>query len=48
MHLDMLLQEEYFEQLAKSSTLYIGNLSFYTTEDQVIITAESTSAATDD
>ncbi len=29
------MQEEYFEQLEKSSTLYIGNLSFYTTEDQV-------------
>ncbi|KAF8065861.1 CBP20 [Scenedesmus sp. PABB004] len=28
-------KEEYFEQLEKSSTLYIGNLSFYTTEDQV-------------
>jgi RNA recognition motif-containing protein len=28
-------QEEYFEQLELSSTLYIGNLSFYTTEDQV-------------
>lgn len=31
----MLLQEEYFQQLDLSSTLYIGNLSFYTTEDQV-------------
>lgn len=29
------LQEEYFQQLELSSTLYIGNLSFYTTEDQV-------------
>jgi RNA recognition motif-containing protein len=32
---DMFLQEEYFQQLDLSSTLYIGNLSFYTTEDQV-------------
>jgi hypothetical protein len=29
------LQEEYFARLAASATLYIGNLSFYTTEDQV-------------
>lgn len=29
-------QEEYFQQLELSSTLYIGNLSFYTTEDQVM------------
>jgi hypothetical protein len=28
-------QEEYFKQLELSSTLYIGNLSFYTSEDQV-------------
>lgn len=32
-----LLQEEYFRQLELSSTLYIGNLSFYTTEDQVCL-----------
>lgn len=31
----LLMQEEYFQQLELSSTLYIGNLSFYTTEDQV-------------
>jgi RNA recognition motif-containing protein len=36
----LLLQEEYFEQLDKSSTLYIGNLSFYTSEDQVGAAAE--------
>eukprot|EP00878_Enallax_costatus_P006773 GHUV01007099.1.p1 GENE.GHUV01007099.1~~GHUV01007099.1.p1 ORF type:complete len:274 (+),score=116.75 GHUV01007099.1:449-1270(+) len=28
-------KDEYFEQLAKASTLYIGNLSFYTSEDQI-------------
>lgn len=28
-------KDEYFEQLDKSSTLYIGNLSFYTSEDQI-------------
>jgi len=28
-------QEDYFARLASSATLYIGNLSFYTTEDQV-------------
>lgn len=27
--------EEYLEILSKSSTLYIGNLSFYTTEEQI-------------
>eukprot|EP00775_Hariotina_reticulata_P013290 gene13290-13420_t len=30
-----LMKEEYFKQLDMSSTLYIGNLSFYTTEDQI-------------
>lgn len=35
----LLLQEEYFQQLELSSTLYIGNLSFYTTEDQVGVSA---------
>lgn len=30
-------QEEYFERLAASATLYIGNMSFYTTEEQVIV-----------
>lgn len=35
----VLLQEEYFQQLELSSTLYIGNLSFYTTEDQVGVSA---------
>lgn len=34
-HPQLRLQDEYFEQLRKSSTLYIGNLSFYTSEDQV-------------
>lgn len=28
-------QEKYFETLAKSTTLYIGNLSFFTTEEQI-------------
>lgn len=31
---DTCAQDEYFEQLGKSATLYIGNLSFYTSEDQ--------------
>jgi RNA recognition motif-containing protein len=29
------LQEQYFHLIAKSSTLYIGNLAFVTTEEQV-------------
>ncbi|KAJ3411525.1 Nuclear cap-binding protein subunit 2 [Chytridiales sp. JEL 0842] len=28
-------QEEYFEKLSTSTTLYVGNLSFYTTEEQI-------------
>lgn len=28
-------QEQYFDTLAKSTTLYIGNLSFFTTEEQI-------------
>ena len=27
--------EEYQQKLANSSTLYVGNLSFYTTEEQI-------------
>lgn len=30
-----MLQEEYFEALATSTTVYIGNLSFFSTEEQV-------------
>lgn len=41
----LFLQEEYFQQLELSSTLYIGNLSFYTTEDQVGVSAGRQAAA---
>lgn len=27
--------EHYFQELSKSSTLYVGNLSFYTSEEQI-------------
>jgi RNA recognition motif-containing protein len=42
-------QEEYFARLAASATLYIGNLSFYTTEDQVsclVLTGRGTRSLT--
>lgn len=29
------LQDQYFDVLAKSTTLYIGNLSFFTSEEQI-------------
>jgi len=34
-HLYKGTHEEYLEALKKSSTLYVGNLSFYTTEEQI-------------
>jgi hypothetical protein len=27
--------DEYYVKLAKSTTIYVGNLSFYTTEEQI-------------
>ena len=31
-----LTPEEYFDRLSKSTTLYIGNLSFFTLEQQLV------------